>query len=317
MTRTRRIGIDQRMAAGTAIGGLLLAATLSACGSSSSDTSANAAAPAAPGSTAAGTAGTTVDTAAAALVPASIKSSGKLTFGVTSQWPPFAVKNPDGSLGGIEVDLAKQIAAKLDLTASFTDIAFPSIVPGVVSGRFDIGAAELGDTPERRAQLSFVDYYAAGMSVLVKKGTTGIDPTNLCGHTVAVPTGSIQEQDVTAFSSDCTKSGQPAIKQVVLPDDAQTEESVVSGRAEAFITDDAVAHYTTKVNQQLVNVPGEIKSPPLNSGMAIKKDDPGLVSAVAKAVQDLMDDGSFAADFKQYGVTAGLLKKALVNGEAQ
>ena len=132
-----------------------------------------------------------VDAARAAL-PDATRSSGVLKVATSLQWPPFAFSDERGTPDGIDIRLVKLLAGKLGLRPEFEDIKFPAIVPGVASGRYDIGVDQIGDTAERAKAVAFLDYFNSGLGLLVRKGETGIDVNHLCGHTLVLTQGSAQ-----------------------------------------------------------------------------------------------------------------------------
>ena len=111
-----------------------------------------------------------VNDAARAALPAAIRQAGVLKVATALQWPPFDFQGPDGTPQGLDIDLVRALAARLGLSPEFTDVKFPAITPAVGNGRFDIGVDEIDDTPERRQTVQLVDYYVAGVQLLVRPG---------------------------------------------------------------------------------------------------------------------------------------------------
>ncbi len=57
-----------------------------------------------------------------------------------------------------------------------------------------------------------VSYFSAGTQWATKTGNpSGINPDDACGKKVAVQTGTVQVDDITARSKKCTDAGKPAI----------------------------------------------------------------------------------------------------------
>ena len=69
-----------------------------------------------------------------------------------AQFPPYEmVADGEGAYQGyegIDIELAVAIADKLGLKLEVTDIAFDSIIPGVQTGKYDIGLAGMTVTDE-------------------------------------------------------------------------------------------------------------------------------------------------------------------------
>lgn len=75
--------------------------------------------------------------------------------------PPFVMRNAKGELTGIDVELLRDAAAALGVTARFDRSArtFSEVVEQVVSGKADIAASALFATPKRAVSAAFTDPY--------------------------------------------------------------------------------------------------------------------------------------------------------------
>ena len=186
MTQSRRphqsVGAVKVVAIAAACG-----LTVAACGSSTAKTS-SAASNATPKTTA-------LDPTAAAALPASIRSSGVLVDGVNAEFAPFEYKTSGGQIVGLDIDLATQVAKVLGLRLEIKNAGFPSLIPGIQSGRYQTSASALTDNQTREAIVSFVDYAKDGTSLMVAKGNPKhLSISTLCGQSVAVNAGSSQAE---------------------------------------------------------------------------------------------------------------------------
>ena len=131
---------------------LIMVLALCACGGSS----APAAAPAAP-------AAEPAEAPAAAEVPG---DKAILTMATEATFPPYEFYDGD-KIVGIDVEVAGAIAEKLGMELEVTDIAFDSIIPGVQTGKYDMGMAGMTVTEERLQSVDFSDSYATGVQVVI------------------------------------------------------------------------------------------------------------------------------------------------------
>jgi len=190
------------------VGVLTLAVSLSACGSSSNNSSSSTT----PAAQSSAVAAPSVDPSLAAKVPADIKSKGTLTIGADASYAPNEYLAPDGkTVIGWDVDLFNAVAAKLGLKTQWQNAKFTTIIPAVQSGKYNFGVSSFSINAQRLAQVNMVSYYNAGTQWAQKTGGS-IDPNNACGKKVAVQTGTVQVDDITARSKKCTSAGQSAIK---------------------------------------------------------------------------------------------------------
>ena len=93
---------------------------------------------------------------------------GVLSMATEATFPPYEYYDGD-TIVGIDVEIAQAIADKLGLELQVTDIAFDSIIPGVQTGKYDIGLAGMTVTDERLEQVNFTDSYATGIQVVIVK----------------------------------------------------------------------------------------------------------------------------------------------------
>jgi len=250
------------------------------------------------------------DQAARAALPEAIRSAGVLNVATSLQWPPFDYKAENGQPEGIDIRIVTAVAAKLGLKPLFTDVKFPTIVPGVSSGRFDIGVDELAETPERQKIVRFVRYYKGGLGLLVRQGTQDIDVNHLCGHTLALTQGSSQVAVAQRVSDACVKDGAKPIAFLFFPDSADTYLAVSNGRGDGFLTDRAVGVYVARQNGKLTMTPGTLQGTVDFSGIVLAKDNAALANAVRLALVSLMQDGSYQKILEGFGIGEDALTPA-------
>ena len=82
-------------------------------------------------------------------------------------FPPYEFYGEDGEPTGIDVEIAKAIAAKLGYDLEIVDIEFAQCIPGVQSGKYDFSAAGMTVTEERKQMVQFTDTYATGIQSVI------------------------------------------------------------------------------------------------------------------------------------------------------
>lgn len=251
-----------------------------------------------------------VDQAAADALPADIKDSGKLIIGTDAAYPPNEFKDPEGNPTGWNVSVAEAVAAKLGLEPDWQISGFDSIIPKLQGGEFNMGSSSFTDTLERQESVDFIDYYNAG-TLWAAPVDSDVDPTNACGLKVAVQTGTIQDEEVSALAEQCAADGKDKLEVMKFDDQAKATNAVVSGQADAMSADSPV------VGDAIANANGELKevgelTDAAPYGFVVAKDS-GLQEAIQLAVQSLMDDGTYEEILKEAGVDAGALDSAEIN----
>ncbi len=294
---------------------LLTAAVIVGCGSSNSSssttTSSSAAAPSSTSSTPAASSGG--NPTVTALVPAALKSKGTLTVAADASYAPNEFIASDGhTVIGMDADLMKAIATAMGLKIKVVNATFDSIIPGLASGKYDVGASSFTDTKEREKTVDFVDYLTAGESFYTKaSGGTEISTiADLCGHTVAVERGTTEQADANTQSKKCKAAGKPAVTVLPFADQNGANLALVSGRAQLGFADSPPAEYQVKKsNGQFKLVGQSYASAPY--GLAVPKNG-GLAKPIQAAILALMKDGQYKAILTHWGVQAGAIPASQV-----
>jgi polar amino acid transport system substrate-binding protein len=98
------------------------------------------------------------DSAIAATVPPSVKSKGTLNVALDATYPPDEFIAPNGStIIGMDADLATALTQVLGLKAKLVNATFSTIIPGIQSGKYDLGASSFTDTIARQRVVDFGD----------------------------------------------------------------------------------------------------------------------------------------------------------------
>jgi polar amino acid transport system substrate-binding protein len=255
-------------------------------------------------------------------LPKAIQDSGEVRVGSDIEYAPVEFfKENTKTAQGIDVDVANAMGTKLGVKFRFIDDTdFAGIILALRSGRFDIVMSAMNDTAERRGKgVDFIDYFVAGTSILAKKGNplgiTSLD--DLCGKTVAVQKGTVQETDILAPQQPkCTAAGKPKIDVLTFEKDTDALQQVKTGRAVADLEDFPVAAYNEKISGngndfQVVGTPGfEVGQ----YGIAVPKEKTSLRDALRSALQAVIADGTYDQILQKWNVSGGALKTAPLNG---
>ncbi|WP_128948279.1 transporter substrate-binding domain-containing protein [Bradyrhizobium nanningense] len=75
-------------------------------------------------------------------------------------FPPFEFADASGNLVGFDIDILNGIASKMGAQVNWTQSSFAQIISfaPLKTKRTDILSSAIGDTPERRASVNFIDY---------------------------------------------------------------------------------------------------------------------------------------------------------------
>ena len=305
---------SSRLAAAPLAALVIAALAVAGCGSSNSSSSGSGGS----GNQSSGGGGTSASTpadkAVAAQVPSKFKSKGTLTVAADATYAPNEFIGPDGhTVVGMDADLGQALAGVMGLKADVKNATFDSILPGLASGKYDLGMSSFTDTKEREQTVDFVTYFSAGTSFYVKAqgGPTVNSLSDLCGHKVAVEKGTTQQTDVEAQIKKCKAAGKPAPQLTVFPDQNGANLALSSGRADVGMADSPVAAYQVKKSGGQFKLTGQ----PYGTapyGIAVPKNS-GLDKPVLAALKKLMADGKYMAILKKWGIQSGALSTPGIN----
>jgi polar amino acid transport system substrate-binding protein len=251
----------------------------------------------------------------AALVPAKIKSKGTLTVAADASYPPNEFIAPDGhTVIGMDADLAKALTAVMGLKANVVNATFATIIPGLQSGKYDLGMSSFGDTKAREKVVDFVTYLQAGTAFYVKAqgGPTINTLADLCGHAVAVETGTTQLDDATKQSKKCTSAGKKAVKVLAFPDQNAANLALSSGRADVVMADSPPSEYAVKQSNGQFKLSGSVYGV-VPYGIAIPKGN-GMAKPILAAVKEVMADGTYKKILTKWGIASAAISNPKING---
>jgi len=247
----------------------------------------------------------------------------EIKVGSAVEYPPLEFfKEGTEEVQGLDYELAQALGTKLGVKMTFVNHpGFAGLVGALKGGQFDIVMSAMKDTEERRSNgVDFIDYFSAGSSILVRKGNsehiTRIE--DLCGHSVAVQKGTVQDTDIlTPQEPECKKEKKP-LKVLRLEKDAEALQQVKNGNAVATVEEFPVAVYNAQTSgggASFEVVPGQLGRVGFY-GIAVDAEDTRLRDALRDALRAVIDDGTYDQILAKWNLTAGALKTAAINGGA-
>ena len=221
---------------------------------------------------------------------ADIQKSGTLIAATGGDLKPFNYFEGK-KLTGFEVELTDAIAAKMGVKVEWKVLSFDSLLAGLQRDRWDLAISSHGVTEERAKVVDFSDNHYCGGATIVAKDPAISKKTDLAGKTVAVQTGttflSAMQQDKSIGS----------VRN--FPQDRDARAAVVSGRADAWVTDKFVALEAIKLIPEAGLKMGEQLFVE-RMAAAVAKGNTALLAAFNKGLADVMADGTYEKISKKY-----------------
>lgn len=270
-----------------------MAFTFAACGDDDTDSSGSGSAPAGETST--------------IEVPEKYQGKTLKVASDASYAPNEFIEEGSKEIVGMDVDLIEAVGEKLGLEVDVQNSMFDAIIPGIASGKFDLGISSFTATKERQETVDMVTYFTAGTSFFTTTDgpeVTAVD--ELCDKRVAVQKGTIQADEAQAQAKKCK------VQVLVYPDQNGANLALSSGRADLSMADSPVAAYQVKQSEGKFKLTGK----PYDSapyGIALPKDS-GLEEPVREALAQLIDEGKYLEILEKWGVQDGAIDEPVING---
>ncbi len=294
--------------------GVLLSATLGACGDSSSDGGTDSATPEDSGLSVE-VAGVTVKTDAdlAAKVPDAIAKAGELTAIQYDNAPADTFVDDSGEIVGWGPDMGEAVAALLGLSwKPQASGAFDTFIPGMQNGRFTSTWASLTVLPERLDVVDIVAVHEGSTGVITTADST-LDiatPEDLCGLRVAALAGSSFVSQLEDVATTCNDAGLDKPQVDSFPQQAAAQLAVTNGRADAFATTKGQLAWLLREVEGFKLQPLDYQ--PTLEGIGVGKDT-GMTEVIAEAMDALIQDGTYEAILTKWDIDFGYLAKAEIN----
>jgi ABC-type amino acid transport substrate-binding protein len=218
---------------------------------------------------------------------------GKLTMGSDTSYPPF--ESLEGTKPvGFDVELAQAIAKKMGLQLKVISTTWEDIIPGLEAHKYDVIMTAMPINADREKQINFSDpYIDSDQSIAVVKGSPIKNQAGLKGKVVGVQsetTGQVEAEKIQQVG------GLKEIRKFsTIP---VAFEALQQGKIDAIINDFPVNSYIS-MHSGKTTVVSKI---PTNEkyGIGIAKTNASMLNEVNKALQEVKDDGTYAAIYKKW-----------------
>ena len=240
-----------------------------------------------------------------------VTSSGVLKVSTDPAYPPQSFQNADGTYDGFDIEVAKEIAKRLNAEVEWVTPAWEIITAGRWGGRWDISVGSMTPTAKRAEVLDFpaVYYYTpASFYVHQDSNVGGVDEIN--GKRIGVCGGCTYEN---YLNKDLVidAEGAPPFEYMVTAGEVRTYETDTNVfdelrlgdgvRLDAGLTALPTVQAAIESGYPLRVVGDPVFFEPLS--VAIDKGDPEFAAKLNEIVEAMRADGTLSAlSVKWYGV---------------
>lgn len=236
-------------------------------------------------------------------LPKEIVDRGVLRVATAAAYPPDQfVDESTKQVTGWSPELLTEVGKRLGVKIEFTDMEFAGILPGVQSGKFDIGSSSFAVTDERKKAVDFVTYSQTGDTLLVAKGNPKkLSFDSLCGTPVGVTKGSVSDFAAQEVSKKCVDDGKKKLDIQAFPNQNGAILALDAGRVDSVVASLTVNAYLAQKSNDKFDATGTVLST-RSVGYTVRKGSDQLAGALLASLQKMKDDGTYDTILKKWGV---------------
>jgi polar amino acid transport system substrate-binding protein len=228
-----------------------------------------------------------------------------LKVGLDPTLPPIMYRDPNNpsKIIGQDPDMIEAAMKCLGLKYELVGLDFGTLVPTLQAGQIQLIWSNIYYTPARAQAADFVNYATTGTAGIVKKGNPkGIKTIDdVCGKRAAPILGTVEDKGFQDASAKCVAAGKPAIEITPYPNAPATSRAIENDRADLSMYDVVLVDQVVRSNPDKFERAYYFRSN-IKVGVAVKKGNEELVTAVKDAITELQANGIQKALMQKNGI---------------
>lgn len=228
-----------------------------------------------------------------------VLKSKTLKVAIPTDYPPYGFVGPDMAPQGLDVEMARLIAAKMGVKVELVPVTSANRIPYLQTKKADLVISTLGKNAEREKVIDFSSAYAPFFqAVYAAKSMKLTSFADMAGKTVAVTRGAMEDQELN-------KVAPPNVDYRRFEDNNATIAAFVAGQTQTLATSAAVAGDMLAKNPKVsAEFKLLLKDSPCFVGVA--KGETALKAKVNEIIAAAKKDGTLDAMSKKWlGKAAG------------
>ena len=127
-----------------------------------------------------------------------VMKRGKVVIGVKADYKPWGYRSPNGDLVGMEIDMAKDVAAAMNVKLELVPVQSSNRMQFLEQGKIDMMIATMSDRVDRRKIVGITqpNYYTSGTNIMSPKALGLTSWENLRGKPVCGKQGAFYNKIV-------------------------------------------------------------------------------------------------------------------------
>lgn len=213
-----------------------------------------------------------------------IKEKGVMRIAMSGAYLPFNFVNEQNEVVGFDPAIGTEIAKRMGIEAEIVTTAWDGIIGGLLANKYDAIVGSMSITEERAKVVDFVGPYYSTKRAIFTKPDSGITSVSQLGDkTLGVTLGETHEE--WARAQGYTIRTYKGLPELLL--------ELQNGRVDAIVNDSIAAILAMKENgYEYVMLP-DLETDVIGAGIAIRQGSPQLHEAMQKALDSMMEDGTY------------------------
>ncbi|MDF7681312.1 arginine ABC transporter substrate-binding protein [Enterobacteriaceae bacterium ESL0689] len=218
----------------------------------------------------------------------SATATEQIRFGVSATNPPFESMDENNQIVGFDLDLAKALCHQMQVSCTFTNHAFDSLIPALKFKKYDAVISGMDITPERSKQVAFSDPYYANSALVIARKEAFHSFDDLKGKRIGMENGTTHQKYLHDKHSDIETVAYDSYQNAFI--------DLKNGRIDGIFGDTAVVNEWLKTNPQLGAATPKVTDPQYfgnGLGIAVRQDNKALLEKLNAALSAIKADGTY------------------------
>lgn len=219
-----------------------------------------------------------------------VKNKGTLLLGLDDAFPPMGFKNEDQEIVGFDIDVAKEIAKRMEVELVLTPISWDAKEQELATKRIDCIWNGFTKNADREEKMSLSIPYMKNTQVAVVLSDSGIATLeDLAGKTVV-----IQNASTASDAMDQNEDLKNSLKELIKVDDnVQALMDLKVGGSDGVVMDEIVARYYVEKEKDTYKILDSTLSQE-EYVIGFRKGENALTKEVNKHLRDIAKEGVLA-----------------------
>ncbi|MBD8553570.1 ABC transporter substrate-binding protein [Rhizobium sp. CFBP 8762] len=213
-------------------------------------------------------------------------------------YPPFNFMAADGTLQGLDVDIAKALCAEMKANCAIVAQDWDGMIPALTAGKFDAIIASMSITEERKQKIDFTNrYYKTPLAIAVLKegGPTGTAVAELEGKTIGAQAATIQANTAEDIY------GKAGVEVKLYPTQEEAAADLENGRIDALMSDKfVITDWLNTTGKDCCKLLGDVAGTDTDVGIGLRKGDNVLKERFNTAIEAIVKNGTYKTIVAKY-----------------